>query len=105
MENMKQNNGKGLLDNIGLCDSLINDLNSLPKLLIDNQFILFCSEITQMGQKLLNLKTAISKETESKNKTIEHLKTMLKANEASNTEDNALINSINENGGKNDGGN
>ena len=77
---MTVNDGKGLFDNSGLCDSLINDLNSLPKLLIDNQFILFSSVVSQMGQKLLNLKTAIGKETESKNRTIEHLKSMLKAN-------------------------
>lgn len=78
-ENIKVNDGKGLLDNSGLCDSLIKDLNRLPQLLIDQQFILFCTIVSQMGQKLINLKNGIDHDMKSKDETIEQLKSMLKA--------------------------
>ena len=73
-ENIKVNDGKGLYDNEGLCKILIADLNSLPKLLIDNQFIEFSRKIGEMGQKLLNLHKGIHEENESKKAQIEELK-------------------------------
>lgn len=68
------NDGKGLYDNEGLCKTLIADLNSLPKLLIDNQFIEFSRKIGEMGQKLLNLHKGIHADSESKKQQIEELK-------------------------------
>lgn len=68
------NNGKGLYDNEGLCNTLLTDLNSLQKLLIDNQFIAFSLRIGEMSQKILNLKKGIHDDAESKKQQIEELK-------------------------------
>ena len=51
------NDGKGLYDNFGLIDTLMEDLNELPKDLMNGQHIRFCLRISQMAQKLINLKT------------------------------------------------
>lgn len=51
------NDGKGLYDNFGLIDTLMEDLNELPKDLMNGQQIRFCLRISQMAQKLINLKT------------------------------------------------
>lgn len=64
----------GLLNNEGLVDTIIYDLNNLPKLLIDNQFIAFCNLVSQMGQKLINLKKGIKSDIDNKNQVIESLK-------------------------------
>lgn len=61
-ERVPINDGGGLYDNAGLIDSLIVDCNSLPKALIDNQFILFCNTLAQMVQKLKSMKEGIRKE-------------------------------------------
>lgn len=71
---MTVNDGKGLYDNEGLCDSLINDLNTLPKHLMSGQYILFCSTVTAMGQKLINLKTGIKNDMDSMKEKVEELK-------------------------------
>lgn len=68
------NDGKGLWDNEGLCDTLINDLNNLPKILINGQFIQFCAVVSGMAQKLLNLKKGIQGERESMNEKVDSLK-------------------------------
>lgn len=78
------NDGKGLFDNEGLCDSLIEDLNRLPKLLIDGQFIQFCVIVTGMVQKLINLKKGIKDDMNSLKKNVEELK----------HENNALVEQI-----------
>ena len=68
------NDGKGLFNNEGLCDSLIGDLNKLPKLLIDGQFVQFCVIITGMVQKLINLKKGIENDLDSMRRKVEELK-------------------------------
>lgn len=70
------NDGKGLLDNEGACDSLIEDLNKLPKQLIDGQFINFCVIITGMAQKLVNLKKGIKTDLDSMKEKVDELKKM-----------------------------
>jgi hypothetical protein len=70
------NDGKGLFDNEGLCDSLINDLNSLPKLLMTGQYIQFCAIVTGMCQKLVNLKKGIKTDMDSMKEKVEDLKRM-----------------------------
>ena len=70
----KINNGGGLYDNEGLCDTLISDCNSLVKHVCSGQYILFCNTVVQMVQKLANLKGGIKADLASKNKTIEELK-------------------------------
>jgi predicted DNA-binding protein YlxM (UPF0122 family) len=69
---------KGLYTNEELVDSLILDLNNLPKELINGQFIQFCTLIEQMGQKLALLRKGIPTDIESKNKIIEELKQQLR---------------------------
>ena len=69
---------KGLYTNEELVDSLILDLNNLPKELINGQFIQFCTLIEQMGQKLALLRKDIPADIESKNKIIEELKQQLR---------------------------
>ena len=74
--NLTVNDGKGLYDNDGICDSLIQNLNRLPKLLIDGQYIQFCAVICEMGQKLLNLKKGIKADMDSMSGKVEELKKM-----------------------------
>ena len=70
---------KGLYTNTELIDTIILDLNNLPKALIDGQFIQFCSLVDQMGQKLAILKKGVPTDLESKDKVIEQLKDQLRA--------------------------
>ena len=68
------NDGKGLMDNEGMCDSLVFDVNSLVKLLMNGQFVQFCSKVSEIVVKLANLKKGIKADLESKDKIIEELK-------------------------------
>ena len=68
----------GTYTNAELVDTLILDLNNLPKQLIDGQFIQFCSVVAQMGQKLINLREGIKADLDGKNRTIEQLKQTLR---------------------------
>lgn len=73
---MTASNGKGFLDNAGLCDSLISDLNRIPKLLIIGQNVAFCDLIAKMAQKITNLKKGISEETRLMKEKVDELKRM-----------------------------
>lgn len=73
---MTVNDGKGLYDNIGVTDTIISDFNTLPKLIIDNQFIKAAAVYASIGQRLVNLKKGIKADLESKDKIIEELKQM-----------------------------
>ena len=64
-DNVTVNDGNGLFDGFGLLDTLIEDCNELPKDLINGQNIRFCLRISQMAQKLANLKKGFSSEIES----------------------------------------
>lgn len=68
------NDGKGLLDNEGMCDLLVSDLNNLVKELASGQYIQFCIMITGMTQKIMNLKTGIKNDMDSMRKKVEELK-------------------------------
>lgn len=70
--------GKGIYTNVELIESLILDLNNLPKELVDGQFIQFCTLVSQMGQKLANLRNGVQNDIDSKNKVIEQLKEQLR---------------------------
>lgn len=70
------NDGNGLYDNSGLCDTLIRDLNRLPKMLLDGQYIQFCDCISSMGKRLANLKKGIESDMESMRGKVEDLKRM-----------------------------
>lgn len=70
------NDGKGLFDNEGLCDSLLLDLNSLQKMLMTGQFIQYCATVTGMAQKIVNLKKGIKADMDSMKEKVEELKRM-----------------------------
>lgn len=68
------NDGNGLFDSEGLCDSLIVDCNNAVKAIASGQYVSFCNTVVQMVQKLSNLKSGIKNDLSSKDKTIEELK-------------------------------
>lgn len=69
---------KGMYTNSELVETLIVDLNNLTKELASGQYIQFCTIVSRMGQKLINLRKNIDADLESKNKTIEQLKNQLR---------------------------
>jgi hypothetical protein len=89
VSNATVNDGKGLYDNEGLCDTILYDLNRIPKILMDGQYIQFCAVIQSMAQRLVNLKDGIKADMEGKDQTIEQLKQM----------NDALINERSDGGG------
>ena len=78
MGNINVNDGKGLMDNEGLCDSLLNDLNIVIKSMACGQYVNMCIFVTQMAQKITNLKKGIASDIANKNHVIEELKAMLR---------------------------
>ncbi len=70
------NDGKGLLDNDGLCDSLILDLNNLIKLILNGQYIQFSATVAGMAQKLVNLKKGVKDDLDAMKEKVEELKRM-----------------------------
>ena len=67
------NDGKGLYDNEGLCETLITDLNRLPRLLIDGQFIGACDLLAKMAQKANCIRKGIRNDMESRDEQIRKL--------------------------------
>lgn len=49
---------------IRILDSLLEELNTLPKRLIDNQFISACGLISNMAHELVNVKSEVLKQNE-----------------------------------------
>lgn len=91
--------------NAELIDSIIVDLNNLPKELISGQYINACSVVSQMAQKLLNLKNGITEDINSKNRIIEDLKNQLR-NSGVECEDmtaEEFLTEYKKNGGADDG--
>ena len=74
--NLTVNDGKGLMDNEGVCDSLLLDLNTLPKVLMNGQYIQFCAMVSSMAQRLANLKKGINADMQSMKDKVEELKRM-----------------------------
>lgn len=68
----------GIYSNTELVETLIVDLNNLPKLLIDGQYIQACSVVAQMGQRLANLRNGIVDDINGKDRVIEELKQQLR---------------------------
>lgn len=86
-DRMPVNDGGGLYDNQGLCDTLIVDCNTVVKSACSGQYIQFCNTIISMVQKLTNLKNGIKADLESKDRIIEEYKRM---NDALMTEKTGL---------------
>ena len=76
MEEKTVNDGKGFFDNEGLCDTLINDLNSMLKNIYDGQMLKACAYATGMAQKILNLKKGIKADMDAMKEKVEDLKQM-----------------------------
>lgn len=75
-EKITVNDGKGLYDNEGLCDSLKQDLNNMIKLAMAGQYVAACGLITGMSVKLTNLKQGIKADMDSMKNKVEELKKM-----------------------------
>lgn len=69
---------KGLMKNEELVDSIIVDFNSMLKEQISGQYIGACNMVTQIIQKLLNLKKGIANDLKAKDEKIEILKEHIK---------------------------
>ena len=76
MSDLNVNDGKGLYDSEGMCDSLVNDCNTLVKHICTGNYILFCNLVSQMVVKLSNLQKGIKADITSKDEKIEELKRM-----------------------------
>lgn len=72
------NDGKGLLDNEGLIDSLIVDTNDLVKHLTSGQYVAFCQRIVHMTQKLANLKKGLANDLADRDRQIDNLRKRLR---------------------------
>lgn len=92
MDEIKTNDDKGLYDNEGLCDSLINDLNNLIKQYLNGQYVTACVIVSNMTQKLLNLKSGIKHDTDALKSNIEDLKNL---NNELNDELNRMLTELN----------
>lgn len=68
------NDGGGLYNNAGLCDTLISDVNNLVKYAVSGQYVQFCNGVTVIVTKIVNLKKGIIDDLASKDKIIEELK-------------------------------
>ena len=63
-----------MLTNEELIETLIKDVNNLVKNMAAGQYVQFCLLVTQITQKLLNLKSGIKSDIDNKNRVIETLK-------------------------------
>ena len=70
---MRVNDGKGLYNNQGLCDTLKSDLNNLLKNMAAGQYLQMSGLVVQMCRKLDNLKDGIAADLASKDRIIEEL--------------------------------
>lgn len=68
----------GLYTNSELIQTLIVDLNNLIKEQMSGQYIQACTIVSQMTQKLVNLKKTVDRDMESKDQYIADLKQQLK---------------------------
>lgn len=68
----------GLYTNTELMDSVIVDLNNTLKDIFSGQYIQACCHVTQMSQKLVNLRNTIDNDLKNREETIERLKQVLR---------------------------
>ena len=76
---VKTNDGSGLMDNIGMIDSLIVDCNENVKKLLAGQYIAFCKGMYDMVNKLGLLKAGVKNDTEGLQRQVDDLKRLLEA--------------------------
>ena len=70
--------GKAIMTNVELIESIIVDLNTLCKEAANGQYINACMCVTQMSQKLLNLRKTVDDDLKNREQTIESLKESLR---------------------------
>lgn len=70
---MTVNDGKGMYDSEGLCDSMIVDLNDMAKAMAAGQYIKYCSLTVGMVQKLTNMKKGIRADLDDRDEQIRDL--------------------------------
>lgn len=68
----------GIYNNQEFIDTIIVDLNTLIKEVINGQFIQACSSVRDIANKLITLRQSIDNDIKSRNETIEQLKEELK---------------------------
>jgi len=68
----------GIFTNAELVDTLISDMNNLLRTAFDGQYVQACAVVTQIAQKLINLREGIKADLERKDRTIEDLKQALR---------------------------
>lgn len=73
-EEVTVNDGNGLYDNVGMCDVIATDINSLIRILFGGNMIQFCQKVSEIATKLSNLKQGIKSDLASKDRVIEELK-------------------------------
>ncbi len=77
MDDIKVNDGGGLWDNAGLCDTLTVDCNEMLKRICSGNYVGFAVLVVSMVQRLSNLKTGIEQERADFEKQIAELRKLL----------------------------
>ena len=68
----------GIYTNHELVDTIIADLNSVVKQAVSGQYLQSCAIITQITQKLINLRNTVDDTIKNRDQTIETLKEELR---------------------------
>lgn len=69
---------KGIMNNVGLIESLIVDCNDAVRNCVGGQYIAFCNVMVQMVRKLDILKKGVSNDMKNRDDAIRNLKDELK---------------------------
>lgn len=77
MDEIKVNDGGGLLDNLGLIRSLGVDLNNLVKQTMSGNYVAFCGIVYSMFKKIENLETGVKNDTDSLNRRVKELQRLI----------------------------
>lgn len=76
---MTVNDGKGLLDNVGLIESLMGDCEKAVECIHCGRHLSFCKIMYDMVVKLTNLRNGVINDTKSLKEETESYKEMLRA--------------------------
>ena len=68
----------GIYTNHELVDTIIADLNNVVKQAVNGQYLQCCAVITQITQKLINLRNTVDDTVKNRDQTIETLKEELR---------------------------
>lgn len=87
--NLVINDGRGIYDNEGIAETLIDDLNNLLKALISQQYVFCIDIVVQMSQKIDKLRKGINADMNDLKYQLEDMKRL----------NNELLDRINDGGG------